>query len=168
MASFCPIRTPVAATLPPFAATTSNWRDRQSRSTYRCRDLHCRAPRKIAPNGRLPRNCLRMIRVCSRFDSQTFTPGGSAIGTGINFSRCPVVAVSHVRQGGALTAQAIRPVIEAGLATHFDAFEERNLDPLAWPGKVVVPPWGRPCLSKIAQPPGDSRAQTCCGWCGAT
>jgi Type I restriction enzyme R protein N terminus (HSDR_N) len=48
-----------------------------------------RAPRKIAPNGRLPRNCLRMIRVCSRFDSQTFTPGGSAIGTGINFSRCP-------------------------------------------------------------------------------
>jgi hypothetical protein len=42
MASVCSIRTPVAATLPPFAATTSNWRDRQSRSTYRCRDLHCR------------------------------------------------------------------------------------------------------------------------------
>jgi hypothetical protein len=32
-----------------------------------------------------------MIPVCSRSDSQTFTPGQSAIGNEINFSRCPVV-----------------------------------------------------------------------------
>jgi hypothetical protein len=28
-----------------------------------------RAPRKIAPTGRTPQNCLRMIRLCSRSDS---------------------------------------------------------------------------------------------------
>jgi hypothetical protein len=37
------VRTPTAATHLPFATTTSNWRARQSGSTYRCRDLHCRS-----------------------------------------------------------------------------------------------------------------------------
>jgi hypothetical protein len=63
---------------------------------------------------------------------------------------CTVEAVSHVRQGGPLAAQAIRPVIGAGLVTHFDAFEERNLDPLAWPGAkwpsiFLSCPLGDPC-----------------------
>ena len=51
--------------------------------------LDSRAPRKIAPTGRSPQNCPRMIRLCSRSDSRTFTPEGSAIGAEINFSRCP-------------------------------------------------------------------------------
>jgi alcohol dehydrogenase (cytochrome c) len=32
-----------------------------------------------------------MIRLCSRSDSQTFTLAGAAIGTEINFSRCPAI-----------------------------------------------------------------------------
>jgi hypothetical protein len=35
-----------------------------------------------------------MIRLCSRSDSQTFTPEGSAIGAEINFSRCPIATNS--------------------------------------------------------------------------
>ncbi len=47
------------------------------------------APRKIAASRRTPQNCLRLIPLCSRSDSWTFTLGLSAIGGESNFSRCP-------------------------------------------------------------------------------
>jgi hypothetical protein len=55
------------------------------------------APRKIVPTGRAPQDCRRMIPLCSRFDSSTFTPGLSAIGNEINFSRCPSIISSAMR-----------------------------------------------------------------------
>src|SRR2546428_3721940 len=51
------------------------------------------APRKIAASRRTPQNCLRLIPLCSRSDSWTFTLGLSAIGGESNFSRCPLVAL---------------------------------------------------------------------------
>jgi len=42
------------------------------RSDHQCdldSRIDLRAPRKIAPTGRSPQNCLRMIRLCSRSDS---------------------------------------------------------------------------------------------------
>src|SRR5262249_55866003 len=56
---------------------------------YRGMAITFRAPRKMASTGRAPQNRRRMIRLCSRSDSQTFTPEGPATGTEINFSRCP-------------------------------------------------------------------------------
>ena len=47
------------------------------------------APRKIAASRRTPQNCLRLIPLCSRSNSWTFTLGLSAIGGESNFSRCP-------------------------------------------------------------------------------
>src|ERR1700757_1630231 len=48
----CPMRTPIAATHPPFAATVTARRGRQSRSTYRGNDLrngsgHARSATRI-------------------------------------------------------------------------------------------------------------------------
>ena len=48
-------------------------------------------PRKIATTRWMPRNCLRMIPLCSRFDSLAFTSDPFPIGGEINFSRSPCV-----------------------------------------------------------------------------
>ena len=50
-----------------------------------------RGPRKIATTRWMPRNCLRMIPLCSRFDSLAFTSDPFPIGGEINFSRSPPI-----------------------------------------------------------------------------
>jgi hypothetical protein len=58
-----------------------------------------RGPRKIATDRQAPRVYLRMIPLCSRFDSVLFTPKTSAIASYSNFSRSPldVLSARYVR-----------------------------------------------------------------------
>src|SRR5450759_4835299 len=64
------------------------WNLTQARSSFR-------GPRIIATNRQAPRIYLRMIPLCSRFDSMLLTPKMSAIASYGNYSRSPLVIIAH-------------------------------------------------------------------------
>jgi hypothetical protein len=101
--------------------------------------------------------------------SQQPRPGGVIVSTvpHIHGEICAVVAVLHIWRRQPVAAQAIRPVTVAQLATHFDVFDESNLDPPAWTGAVSArcPTAGPTKSVQNCTDAGRKRAQTCCGWC---
>src|SRR2546425_2814711 len=108
------------------------------------------APRKIAASRRTPQNCLRLIPLCSRSDSWTFTLGLSAIGGESNFSRCPVVslcplviAVEVLLEPGVASRDALRrfAVVHVVIQVRDDEGDGRQRGVVA--GKVREPQIGR-------------------------